>query len=260
MTSIFSAVPLHPCRSRGRGRPLAALAGVGLGALLTTGGARAQVLTAGQTITPTQTITSLSDLGTQLDYREFFATAPNIDPNQSLEVTVRSAVFRGSDGFLSFLYQVTNSTASQPVNALGQIDASIYSSADDTDFTTNVFYYVGDPDGTGPFDNGTVRPFAAERTFDGDTLSFKFAPSPTGFGKVRPGETSASLIVRTNATDYRLGPVATIDGLTANSLGFAPNGFVVVPEPQTAALAAPGVLALCGLAALRRRRGGKREG
>lgn len=207
---------------------------------------RAQTLVAGGSLSPNgtpfaQTFSSLSQFGSLVAATENTYTADNsANPSLNLVVTIRSAAYQDSNGFYSFVYQVANSPSSGQFDAIGRVTASTYSAADGTDFSTNLFYSTADTDGSGIFTAGTVRAENANRTNDGDTVSFGFVDSGTTT-KVRPGDTSATLVVQTNARTFTTGPVAVSNGLTINGIGFAPSA------PSAFAAPEPGTLTLCGL-------------
>jgi PEP-CTERM motif len=90
-----------------------------------------------------------------------------------------------------------------------------------------------------------VIPATADRTSNGSTVGFNFLST----GAIDPGETSALLIVNTNATAFKMGGLTVQDTLTANLNGFSPTA---VPEPSSVVAALSG-LALCGVASWRRR-------
>jgi len=81
----------------------------------------------------------------------------------------------------------------------------------------------------------------------GNIIGVNF-PSPVD--NLNVGDTTALIIINTNATGYTAGTFTAQDGLTVNFVGFSPT---VAPEPATMAMALSAVPFL-GLAAWRRRR------
>ena len=94
-------------------------------------------------------------------------------------------------------------------------------------FTTNVLYLA----------NGNAQPVNATRDVTGNTVKFFFA-SGSGVG---PGQTTDTLIVRTNAQHYTAGAWSVQNTLSSNLNGFQPTN---VPEPISLALMGGGLLAL----------------
>ena len=93
--------------------------------------------------------------------------------------------------------------------------------------------------------NGSsVPPSSAERDLTGDVVGFNYSNPPLGLGQIPPGGNSSLLVVHTNAPFYQQGLLSVIDGTTATVQSLVP-----LPEP-----AALGVLAVAGLALVRRRR------
>jgi hypothetical protein len=107
-------------------------------------------------------------------------------------------------------------------------------------FLTDVGYVLG----TG------VTPLTMDRSAgSGGVIGFNFDPAI----HVSPGETSARLVIHTNAQSFIGGiHVGITDGGTANLAGFAP----VVPEASTV-VGFASLLGLGGLGMLRMRRGNK---
>jgi len=86
-----------------------------------------------------------------------------------------------------------------------------------------------------------VVPLVVDRSTTGDVINFAyFQPNV-----IHPGQSSAELIIETNATHFTAGTISLIDQFTATVTGFAPT----VPEPASMALLGAGFLAFA--AALR---------
>lgn len=139
---------------------------------------------------------------------------------------IKSAVFMETSGALTFVYKITNDATSitSPtkvnINNFGGLTTDIDSIAP----------------GNIPVVTDRLNPSIVGFTFN----TFPFIG---GMGALTPGTTSATLIVRTNATAYAVGSGQIIDGAVASTLSYAP-----VPEPAT--MAALGL----GAAAIMRRR------
>jgi len=149
--------------------------------------------------------------------------------------TFRTAVVDGPEPGtnLDFYYQVTNNANS--TDSLGRISAADFLSQ----FTTDVYQTAA---AFGIFIAGTQWATVGDRGLIG-TVGFDFLPLD-GAGKIDPGETSYTMIIRTNATAYAPGFMAISDGTATYVNAFQP----VVPEPGTLALLGSGLLALGGVA------------
>lgn len=124
-------------------------------------------------------------------------------------------------GNYTFYYRFINSANS--LDAVHRLTMTGF-----TGFTVDAFY-LGDL-------GGDAVPWTADRSNDGNTVGFTFAPRQVGgFGYVDPGTQTYILGIRTNATNFTLGSTSVIDGAVATTQTFAP----AVPEP--ASLAALGI-------------------
>jgi hypothetical protein len=96
---------------------------------------------------------------------------------------------------------------------------------------------------------GTQAPFFATRSASGAVVGFDFSSNnQPGPYLVDPGETSRTIVIRTNATQFFAGNTAIIDGFASNAQSFSP-----VPIPEPASLAGLATVALGALVRRRRR-------
>jgi hypothetical protein len=160
-------------------------------------------------------------------------TTPLVTPHWS--GTVRTAVVDGPEAGvnLDFYYQVVNNEGS--TDSLGRV-----AGADFGTFATSVYQTASAFD---IFTAGAQLATSADRDLLG-VVGFNFLPGESATGKVDPGETSYTLIVRTNAAAYAPGFVAVTNGTATFAAAFQPT----VPEPGTLALLGSGLLALGGIA------------
>jgi hypothetical protein len=146
--------------------------------------------------------------------------------NLSYNGTARTAVYDTGSG-LDFYYQFTNNESS--INGIERFTAANFSSLGAgaiSVFQTNAAF--------GIFTAGVEEAETADRTSSG-VLGFNFLLDQTP--KLRPGETSFTQIVRTNARNYMTGNFGLIDGYADNANGFA----TAVPEPESYALMLAGL-------------------
>jgi hypothetical protein len=135
-------------------------------------------------------------------------------------------------GDLDFVYQFSNDPNPNNDNIL-HLAASSFSG-----FLTDADFVLGS--GTAGNHPTTVARDAANL---GDTLDFNFPLASA----VIPGDTSAQLVIRTNATTFTAGTVSIQDGGNASINAPAPAS---VPEPATLSIAG---FALCALGMRRRK-------
>ncbi|MBI3836644.1 MAG: PEP-CTERM sorting domain-containing protein [Planctomycetia bacterium] len=122
---------------------------------------------------------------------------------------------------------------------------------------TFVYTLTNDAGSAGPMDRMTINGFSGfitdsgyvlpgvapdlnDRSASGDVIGFTFIGPPIGIGVLLPGQSSAQLIVRTDALDFTSTLASVIDGNVATVASFAPKPHNV-PEPSTLALATLGL-------------------
>jgi hypothetical protein len=127
-------------------------------------------------------------------------------------------------GDLDFVIQVKDTGAVAPFSG----DIEHITNATYTGFMTDVGY---DIDTLSGFTPGTATaPFTVDRSNGGDTISWDFV-NPGGLDTLTPGDTTALLVVETNATNYNPGLLSAIDGGSATV-----DGFAAAPVPEPGAL------------------------
>ena len=195
------------------------------------GAANATDLTPGHTISPVP-ILGAAPAGTLLDSVSTLITTP------TFMGTLRSAVYDGPEAGinLDFYYQFTNSASS--ANAIARVTGYDFSG-----WHTDVYQTAH---AFGQFLAGNVTASTADRDTQG-TVGFNMPPIGNEHGKLLPGMTSDTFIIRTRAQTYFPGWAGVIDGTAGYSPAFSP----AIPEPETNALIVAG-LGLMGFVVRRR--------
>ncbi len=161
--------------------------------------------------------------------------------------TLISAVYKESGGTLDFYYQVNNFTTSTNCPSPAHTSCDPLSRETNTDFTGFLTSVASRTDGGttlgGLFIDSFNQPVIGDRTALGNTVGFGFTPPTTA--KIKPGTSSAVLVVSTNAVNFTVGTAQVIDGGVANVAAFAPTA--AAPEPASLALVGLGLVALGGL-------------
>jgi uncharacterized delta-60 repeat protein len=120
---------------------------------------------------------------------------------------VESIVKETTAGTLDFYYQIVTAAGS-----MGAIDSLLDSSF--AGFTTYVDYR--------PDSSGTIAPVTAARSSDSKSVTFTFLAGPSGNGLVAAGQTSRTLLVKTNATKFdKLGSIV-LNNLSTLGNGYEP--------------------------------------
>lgn len=182
-------------------------------------------------------------------------TAPFVGAanGESLSGNIVSAVYANSLGGLDFFYQVEVTATTGGITATNLTDFTGFS-------TASAFRVDSDIDGPGAFTAGGKRPFGSQRV-SGGIVAFAFNSNPLASGGNSPGvlltgDRSSLLVVRTDATNFRVSNGTINGGAAANAAILAPAvGVFVVPEPGTFALLLPGA-ALSAVLIKRRRKSG----
>ena len=208
--------------AKSRVSPLIALAAVAISGGMFVSRAGAVILNPGQSAAPTGSGTFS---GTIIDNE----TGPL--NSGTFIASLHSEVYQQSNGWLDFVYQLTN-----VVPGGDSIETLSISSYND------LFLDVDDS-----LVAGGVAPSQMSRSVEDvasdDTLNFTFDSG------LAPGSTSDLLVVQTHATSFYEGTASAIDTLPANVQAPVP-----VPEPATAAIAG---FTLCTLGLRRRKAVGK---
>lgn len=144
--------------------------------------------------------------------------------------TLISAVYlETGSGTLDFYYQVVLKTNSTYCNGINYPACNPIARVTSSNFNVGPFPFPGywttwaatRGDAVGPFSAGTSFPIYADRNATGDVVGFSFNP-PDG-AKIQPGQTSAILIVSTNASFFDLGITSLIDGGVAMVSAYRPS-------------------------------------
>ena len=215
-----------------------------IGAMLSATSANAQVFLApntGATAIGTVGFFGGSQVGGTLSSSFTFTSGPT-----TIAGTIRSIVFTGGSAGANgtggtsndFYYQIDMNAGSDALQST--------SVASFLGFNTGLGNVITDVDGAGPFVAGGTVALTGQRNFTGSGLVFDF-----GAG-VAAGATSATLVVRTNATSVTNGSAGLLgaSGVAANAAILAPLATANGPEPGTLALVGLGI---AGLVARRRK-------
>jgi hypothetical protein len=169
-----------------------------------------------------------STRGTLLGYIE-----SDTSPAFTYTGIMRSAVYQNTLGTLDFYFQVAINTINagdEVFNLTGSsfMGFTVDALVDATDFDgAGMFEAANNPNLDGPAGSTTT----ASRSGSGSIIRADFGSNGLEAG----GQTSATYIFRTNATNYdRGGTFTTQDGSVAQRLNFAPAA--AVPEPGTWAM------------------------
>lgn len=197
--------------------------------------------------------------------------APVVSSNGLVNGSLMTAVYRESGGTLDFYYQLTTNATSancggpmqpacDPVSRVTMFNyLGFLTQLDDRTDATGAFVATLPPNancpatvGGNPNPNPGCAPFSADASgsnaipvADGsaDTIGYTFNPPLND--RLLPGETSATMVISTNATNFRAGIANVIDGGTTTVASFQPSS--AVPEPGSLALIGGGLLALAGI-------------
>jgi hypothetical protein len=162
-------------------------------------------------------------------------------PNSpSITGTFITAVYRNAAGFIDFYYQIANTSLLVPNSDQGLSGVTGYNFGS---AATSVGYYIDHTLFGGIFAAPNAypsgRPLTADRTADGNRVTMWFGP-PWGANKIHPGETSAILLVATNARNYVAG------WADVQNTSYATVRAFQIPEPATMTTVLMGLALLAG--------------
>jgi hypothetical protein len=126
-------------------------------------------------------------------------------------------------GCLDFVYQFTNK---------GQDGLERFTGFNFTGFRVDAGY---DPTSSGQ------TPLSVNRNLLGDAVAFNY----NGTDTLLPGQTTAMLVIETDALHYKAGTTSAQDGTAGFGFAYAPAN--AVPEPSSLAMLGSGVLAAAGV-------------
>jgi hypothetical protein len=152
----------------------------------------------------------------------------------SLKTTVLSGDTSNPYGGLTFIYELTNDGTAGP-NSIGRMSLDGFAP-----FLIDASYQIP---------AAGIAPASIDRNPSGDVVGFNFVPlaSDPATGFLAPGDSSAVLVLQTDATAYARGTFGSlIDGGVATV-----DTIVPVPEPSTMVLV---LASLAGAAVIARRR------
>jgi hypothetical protein len=130
-----------------------------------------------------------------------------------------------TSSLLTFMYRYTNDSTS--ADAVIRMTTTNFSG-----WSTNVDWVTNGASG--------VAPHHANRSGDGATIGFNWVDqSIGGSGLILPGQSSWTVMIMTDATQYMLGTTSLINGGVDSVVTFAP-----VPEPGTLAVLGAGAALL----------------
>ena len=224
---------------------------IGLMALATAAGIAAAAPASATVLMPEQSGVSFSAFdattrGTQLGAIESGTTGAT-----TYTGFLRSAVYRNTLGMLDFYYQVAISTIATGdevfnLTASSFLGFTVDALVDGSDFDgAGFFTAANNPNTQGPAGSTT----SASRNGSGSVVRADFGAN----GLEAAGQTSATYIFRTNATNFNMGGTFTTqDGSVAQRANFQP--IAAVPEPATWAMM---LFGFGGIGAAMRRRKSK---
>jgi PEP-CTERM motif len=157
---------------------------------------------------------------------------PNIGDAVPFTATYTETIFQGgANGLcatcLNFVFDISNTA--NPLLSDDFID--VVSLTSFGAFTTAEGYVTG----SGTDNPATVANIGGIITFNYDNV-------------INPGESSAELVIFTNATSFKAGVINFQDGAQANGPADVPNATPAVPEPSSLMLLGTGLLSAVGVA------------
>jgi PEP-CTERM motif len=163
--------------------------------------------------------------------------------------TAHTAVVATTAGTLDFYYQYQALTG----HDVARLTMSDFAPNFPGEFITDVVQ-TSAAFAPGGFVAGNQAAATADRGITGKVVGFNFVDvGLNSASKIAPGETSFTLIIKTNATSFTPGFLGAIDGSATSVAAFAPlaggpGTSAPIPEPGTMALFAAGLLGMGGIA------------
>jgi len=156
-------------------------------------------------------------------------------PATNTHGTLDAAVYMNPSGTLDFYYQVNNDLSSAT-------SLRAESNVDFTGFLTSLAFRLDGATLPGTvFTSGGDIPDTGDRSTTSETVGFNFNVfSPAD--EIHPGQSSAVLVVSTNATQWTKGFSEILDGGSATVQTFQP--LAAVPEPISVILLGSGLLCI----------------
>lgn len=194
-------------------------------------------------LSPNSGIVSSSDValptGSTLDATTGPQTLSINTTSGLLDVTATASVYTDkSTGTLDFVYTISNNSDSKDI--VGQVTVGNFANA--ASAPTNGTLLTGQIDVGSDSSSSGQAPASVSWSANAQTVVWYYNTD------VSSGNSSQTLVIKTNATEYTNGSLSVQDSGTIQFQGFQPG-----PEPSTMALAALGTLGFVGYGIRRRK-------